>query len=136
MTQSFFFNCRGHPAITAVHPTTLEVTKDLTISIRGDCIVGVKADFKPRELQMFLEGAKGLKIILSYNGKSEVIRSVYNPLFRAYREIVIRRSSFASDRTLAIGTDRACIDLSRDFVEMIKNPKVTITVEIRQLRDY
>lgn len=136
MTQSFFFNCRGHPAITAAHPTTLEVTKDLTISPRGDCIVGVNADFKPRELQWFLEGANGLKIVLSCNGKSEVIRGVYNSLFRAYREIVIRRSSFVSDRTLATGADRACIDLSRDFVEMIKNPKATIIVEIRKLRDH
>ncbi|HIP58595.1 MAG TPA: DUF371 domain-containing protein, partial [Archaeoglobus profundus] len=30
----------GHPNITAKHRTTLEITKDEELSIRGDCIIG------------------------------------------------------------------------------------------------
>ena len=34
----------GHPMVRSLHPTTYEVTKDAHLTLRGDCIIGVKAD--------------------------------------------------------------------------------------------
>jgi len=42
--------CRGHPCVTALHPTTLEITRDTGLTPRGDCIVGVAADRAARDL--------------------------------------------------------------------------------------
>ena len=41
----YSFTCYGHENITAKHKTTLEFTKDKDLSLKGDCIVGVNADF-------------------------------------------------------------------------------------------
>ncbi len=39
------FSCYGHPNIKATHVKTLEITKDDGLSERGDCIIGIKADW-------------------------------------------------------------------------------------------
>jgi hypothetical protein len=48
-------------------------------------------------------------------------------------DIVLRKSSFICDRTLMINADKAARDLSREFVNMLRNPnaviEVTFTVE-------
>jgi hypothetical protein len=47
--------------------------------------------------------------------------------------MVIRKSDYLSDRTLAIHADKAANDLSRELVEKLKNPrqkaKITLTFE-------
>lgn len=133
MEKTFRFTCRGHPSIKATHLTTIEISQDLDITPRGDCIIGVGAVFEPKKLQDFLNGSTDLEISLSCGPFNEVIKAQYNPSFQADREIVIRRGPFLSDRTLATGADRACIDLSRDFVEMIKNPQVAIKVDLKRI---
>ena len=40
------FNAYGHPNILGTHKTTFEFTKDNELTLNGDCIVGVKADFE------------------------------------------------------------------------------------------
>jgi len=129
----YCFSCRGHENISAKHLTTIEVTKDSSVSLRGDCIVGVSADFDAKDLQVFLDGATLLAFSFSCKSITEHLTATFNHLFRADREIVIRRGPFPSERTIATHADKACVDLSKDFVEMIKNPKAAITVEIRRL---
>ena len=133
MINSFQFTCKGHQNITATHLTTLEFTKEEQLSLRGDCVVGVGAHFNAAMLQEFLEGAQMLEIAIHCGGLKEQVRARYNPTFRADREIVVRRGPFASDRTLASEADRACMDFSRAFVEMIKNSKAVIHVEIKRI---
>jgi len=132
MEGIFTFHARGHKNIIAAHLTTIELTKDEHLSVRGDCIVGVSADFDPVRLQAFLAGAKGLVFTLRCAGRSETIKATGNPSFKADKELVIRRGPFASDRTIATGADRACFDLDRHFVEMIKNPDAVIEVTIKR----
>ena len=36
----------GHKNITANHKTTLEFTKENSVTKKGDCIIGVNSDFK------------------------------------------------------------------------------------------
>jgi hypothetical protein len=49
------------------------------------------------------------------------------------QEMVVRKSDYASDRTLGIHADKAAKDLSRDLVEKLKTPKqkakITLTVQ-------
>ena len=48
-------------------------------------------------------------------------------------DIVIRKSDYICSRTLAVHADKAACDLSRAFVEKLKNPeqKVKITLLVR-----
>ena len=39
-----FITAFGHKNVRATHRTTLEITKDEELSVRGDCIVAVAAD--------------------------------------------------------------------------------------------
>jgi hypothetical protein len=49
-------------------------------------------------------------------------------------DMVIRKSRYISDRTLAIGADKAAHDLSRRLIEKMKNPKqavkITFTIKV------
>ena len=43
--MSYSFTAYGHKNILATHKTTIEFTKDKELSLKGNCIVGVRADF-------------------------------------------------------------------------------------------
>ena len=58
--KSFEFSCYGHKNILATHKNTLEFTKDEQLSLKGDCIVGVKADYELRELKKFLKNKSNI----------------------------------------------------------------------------
>ena len=56
--MQYKFKAYGHPNITAKHKTTLEFTKDKELSLRGDCIVGVKSDFELPLIKNFISQLK------------------------------------------------------------------------------
>lgn len=60
MKYSFF--AYGHPNITAKHKTTFEFTKDSELTLAGDCIIGVKADFLLSDIKKFISKLKSKKI--------------------------------------------------------------------------
>ena len=64
--MKYKFHAYGHPNILATHKTTLEFTKDSELSLKGDCIVGVKADFDLNEIKKFVKNLKSnqIKIII------------------------------------------------------------------------
>ena len=35
---------QGHPLVRALHPSTMELTKERELTQRGDCVIGVSAD--------------------------------------------------------------------------------------------
>jgi uncharacterized protein len=127
---------RGHENILGTHRNTLEITKEAEISKRADCIIGVCASKSCADLDPRL-----VKHIMS-NGRLEFEIAVKNAKFAFSGfgsenltltdtgEIVLRKSDFSSPRTLAIHCDAAAIDLPRELVELLKNPKTPGTMEI------
>jgi uncharacterized protein len=130
----------GHENIQAVHPTTLMLTKDKHLSQKGDCIVGVSSDkaiddlsieFKEKlknskaKLTILLE-VDDLKLQITASGSPKLILSHPN-------DLVIRKSDYICNRTLAIRADMASNDLPREFIEKLKNPKqeVRITLSVQ-----
>lgn len=118
---------RGHPLVRASHPTTFEVTRDETLTLAGDCIIGVAADKGAADL------APGLKALLSDDravlttrltagGKTVLVRSRGSAglTLDHPRDLVWRRSSFASDRTVAVHSDHTAAALPREFVEALR----------------
>lgn len=45
-------------------------------------------------------------------------------------DLVVRRSDFVSNRTLAIKADKVAKDFARDFVKKLQNPKQQITITL------
>lgn len=135
ITEELF--ATGHTSITAKHHTTFEITRDSDLTGRGDCIIAVNAtrglgDFSPRFLSLCRND--GSKIVLKFEteGMSEVIQgkgSLRLPLNHE-REIVGRRSSYVSDRTLMIHADKAALDIDRDIVHVLKSPKSIVHIHL------
>ena len=126
------FKAFGHKNILGTHAKTLEITKDRELTTKGDCIIGVNSDFSFPELKKVLK-AKKIKLILEVDGLKEEITAIPNPDFSSSTELVIRKTDFLSERTLAIKADKGVKDLSRDFVEKLKNPDSVLKVFVSTL---
>lgn len=129
----------GHQNITATHTTTFEITKDEKIEKDADCIIGVKAnkaciDLK-KEFKDALKEGKKIEIKIEAGGIEDKIVAFGSPALKLTHpeDIVVRKSDFIDNRTLAILADKAACDLNKELVEKLKNPetKIKITLEIK-----
>ena len=127
----------GHENIQAIHPTTLMFTKEKHLSNTGDCIVALSADKALADLtQTFKNNLRKpnaqLTIIIKTGDLTEQINATGSPkLILAHpTDIVIRKSSYISDRTLAICANKSSNDLSRELVAKLKNPKQKINITL------
>lgn len=131
----------GHENVRATHRTTLEITKESHLTPRGDCIVGVRADksiadIDERIKERLREGAMAeVELVLPDYGLKEVVVGYGSPkmTFSHPTDIVIRKSEFVCDRTLLIRANRSAIDLDREMVELLKDPKTELLFVIRVL---
>jgi uncharacterized protein len=110
------------------------------MSKNGDCIVGVGADKAVADFGYeFKEKLKAattkVKVLIEVDSLKWQINALGSPklTLKDFKEIVIRKSDFASNRTVAVCADKASADMPREMVEKLKNPKqqvhVTFTVE-------
>ncbi len=126
----------GHGFITSKHGTTLEFTKDKTMGWEGHCIVGVKADKACHDLsdglkKAVMEGRK-LVIKLKSGSASDTIIAYGHPglTLKNRKDIVIRKSGFTDDRTLAVHATKSSNDLDRELVRSLKNPRLKLDITI------
>jgi uncharacterized protein len=128
---------RGHPMVRASHPTTIELTTDGYLTEEGDCIIGVSASHGCMQLSEGLkqalrrENAKVTFKIIAGEFSFELSASGDPRLVLADpHEIVIRKSDFVNDRTLAIRADRAARGIPRSLVRQLKDPRTLGRLEI------
>jgi len=128
---------RGHPMVRSLHPTTIEVTTESHLTEKGDCIVGVGAT--KGCLQLSEEVKEGLRrkdsqvtirIVAAdhefqVNARGDPRLELSHP-----HDMVIRRSDFVSDRTLALHADAAARDIPREMVRLLRDPATTGRLEI------
>jgi hypothetical protein len=131
----------GHENIQATHKTTFEVTKEVQLTRKGDCIIAISAnktmtdfssDFKKN---LRKENAK-ITVIIETEDIVEVVNALGSSrlILTHPTDMVVRKSNYICNRTLAIQADKAACDLSRKLVEKLENPKqkvkITLTVEV------
>ena len=130
----------GHKNIQATHKTTVEFTKDLHLTKKGDCIITVAADKALADLTAeFKEKLRKphakLTITIETDGIIEQVHAEGSPqlILTHPTDIVVRKSDYICSRTLAVNADKAACDLSRALVEKLKKPeqKVKITLAAR-----
>jgi uncharacterized protein len=131
----------GHENVQATHHATVEFTKDVHLSMNGDCILVVGTDKGLADLSQEFKAAlkqthAQLTIRVEAGGVSEEIHAHGSQQLALThpQEMVIRKSDYPSDRTLGIHADKAAKDLSRELVGKLKNPqqkaKITLTVRV------
>jgi hypothetical protein len=130
----------GHENIQAIHPSTLMFTKEKHLSKTGDCVVGVASDKAVADLsQTFKDTLRKpnakLTIIIEAGGLTEQINAFGSPklILTNPTDMVIRKSDYICNRTLAIRADKSANDLPRELVEKLKNSrqKVNLTLVLR-----
>ncbi len=127
----------GHECVTSKHDTTLEITKDREMGWEAHCIVGVKSNKSCADLSEKLKKAavEGKRMVINIKAGdiSDRIVAYGHPdlLLTNDHSIVIRRSNFIDDRTLAIHASKSSNRLSRELVRKLQDPsqKVEITIE-------
>jgi hypothetical protein len=131
---------RGHENIQGTHRTTFEITKESSLTKRGDCIIAIDAAKGAADLSpSFKEAARSegaqMTITIEAGELKEVVRARGSPelLFTHPTDLVVRRSNYVCGRTLAIRADKAASDLSRKFVEKIRdsNQEIRITLAVK-----
>jgi len=130
----------GDELIRSSHKTTLEITRDETLTERGDCIIAVNADKGAADLSnSFKEYARRsdaeITITIQVGDEKETVKARGDPKlsFTYPNDIVVRRSTYVCGRTVAVKADKAASDLSRRLVERLRNlrqkVRITLTVE-------
>ena len=127
----------GHENIQAIHPSTLMFTREKHLSKTGDCIIGVAADKAVADLnptfkdKLKRSNAK-LTIIIEAGGFTEQINAFGSPklILTHPTDMVIRKSDYICNRTLAIRADKSANDLPRELVEKLKNPRQKVNITL------
>jgi len=130
----------GHPMVRSRHRNTIEVTRDKDLTLRGDCIIGVRADKGLSDLSSAVREAirtdgSELFITVEIPDETFLIRAAGSsrlPLEDRH-EMVIRKSEFISPRTLALRANVAAKDIPRGMVESLRNPdcRALLRIEVR-----
>ena len=130
----------GHENIQATHKTTFEITNEAQLSRRGDCIIAVSAnktmtDFSSEFKENLRKEKAKIMILIEAGDAADVVNAFGSPrLILTHRtDMVVRKSNYICNRTLAIQADKAACDLSRKLAEKLRNPKqkVKITLTVR-----
>lgn len=126
----FEITFNGHENIRSLHPKTIEITKDPSLTINGDCIVGVNADYAcndiPDKMKSLLQNSNSQVscIIIVGDLKFKVSgRGNENLTLTDPHDIVIRKSSFTCPRTLATSCNAASDSVPRQIIRSLQNPE-------------
>jgi len=132
---------QGHPNVMATHPTTFEITKDTELTRRGNCVIGVNANKGPLDLsdnfkELCKHDESTIRVELEAAGITESIEGNGSPKlsFNHQTELVGRKSSYVSSRTIMLRADKAANDLNRELIDALTRSDrrllVRITVEL------
>jgi hypothetical protein len=127
----------GHKNIQATHKSTLEITKEAELSKKGDCIIAVSANKSIRDLssefkQNLRKENAQITMLIEAGDVIEVVNASGSPrlILTHPTDMVVRKSNYICNRTLAIQADKAACDLPRDLVKRLGNPKQKVKVKL------
>ena len=116
---------------------TFEITKEESLTKRGDCVIAVEATKGLGELSLDLRNLcrrddARILVELRAGGVFDSIegRGGAGLILNHPREIVGRKSAYVSDRTLMIHANKAACDIDRDLVRALKFPDTKLDIRI------
>ena len=131
------FKAYGHQNVIGEHKSTVELTSENHLTQQGTCIVGVSAHLTLDDLDTEIKELAQLEsttivLKMDVDGLVEKVTGTGGSglTYSDPTSMVARISSFECDRTLMINADKAASDLSRDFIERLKESDVVIDCEL------
>ena len=130
----------GHSNVRAAHRTTFEFTKDPHLTLRGDCVIAVKAskgavDLSSEFKELARKKDSKIAVTISAGGVKETAVGYGDPklLLTHPTDLVARKSDFVCGRTLMLHSNKAACDFSYNLIKALQNPnqkvKIALTVE-------
>jgi uncharacterized protein len=140
MEAQEIIHCRGHPFVLGTHPTTFEVTREIHLTKKGNCIIGVSADKSCTRLsaefkRMLTHDDAILITSLSCEGKTVEVKSRGSSQFTLDHptDMVWRRSSFVCGRTIGIMSDHVAATLPESFLSnLVEGKEMVITMTAKR----
>jgi hypothetical protein len=127
----------GHENVLATHKNTIEFTKEKNLSIKGNCIVAVSSNKSVSELseefkRRLRKKEATLIIIIEVDGLlDKIIAKGSSKLsLTNNKDMVIRKSEYICNRTLAIKANKAASDLSKQLIDKLRNPKKRVKITL------
>ena len=118
----------GHPNVQSLHAKTIEITKEEHMTLRGDCIIGVRADKACAGLDEALKhklrsNSAIVRIEVIVGTESFLITGVGDERLNllSSQDIVIRKTNFVCPRTMSVRCDKASLELPRKMVKMLQD---------------
>ncbi|MDI6730113.1 MAG: DUF371 domain-containing protein [Candidatus Altarchaeum sp.] len=128
----------GHENVLSKHKMTFEVTKDARLTKKGDCIIGVNADkgladFSEKFKSMLKSANSSVRIfVICTQFRDEInAKGNENLILTNEEDIVVRKSKFIDDRTIAIMADKAAIDLNKEIVKALTGEKEKAKITLK-----
>ncbi len=127
----------GHENITSTNRTTFEITKETHLTKRGDCIIAVGSNKGANDLSLLFkktaqnESAR-IEIAIEVDGEVEVINAWGSPQlsFTHPTDMVVRKSDYVCNRTLAIRANKAAKEFSKTLIDKLRNPKQRVKIRL------
>ncbi len=135
--MKYSFIAKGHENVTSLHKSTFEITTDETLTLKGDCIIGVKSnvtlnDF-PEELknQIKNDNTKIELYLETDNFSDKIVGHGSSKLILDHpSDMVCRKSDFICNRTLMINSDKAAKDIDKNLInELQKGSTLKVTIK-------
>jgi hypothetical protein len=127
----------GHRNIRCLHDKTIEITKAVSLTTKGDCIAGVSAnkacnDFDSKFKAKMSEPERKVYLEISVGDMSfEMHAFTDNRLTLSHNhDIVIRKSNYVCPRTLCILSNKASSDIPRGMVRKLQDPATLAELRI------
>lgn len=119
---------RGHPNVSCLHKSTLEITTQPDLTPKGDCIIGVSASKGCSRLHTTVkrnlikdECVVRMQLIVEPYTIEIVGETNSNLLLTHPHDIVIRKSNYIDTRTLSIKCNMSSADVPHQMVCLLKN---------------
>jgi uncharacterized protein len=118
----------GHPNVQSLHTKTVEITKDEHLTLRGDCIIGVRANKACSDLDealkhRLMQTGSVVKIEIMVGSESFAITGAGDErlTLKNPHDIVIRKTNFVCPRTMSVKCDSASSDIPRKIVKLLQD---------------
>lgn len=131
----------GHKNILSTHKTTIELTKDKSLTKKGNCIIGVNAkkacfDLNSNLKQQIKDGKK-VKVTLKVDNLQDSFYGFGNKELKLLdkNDIVFRKSNYICNRTILINCTKSSNEINPELIEKLKTPgkKISIIFELNEL---
>lgn len=127
----------GNRNIRCLHNKTIEITKAVSLSTRGDCIAGVSAskacnDFDKEFKARFSESGRKVNLEIKVDEQTFRMHGFTDQRLTLSHDhdIVIRRSNYVCPRTLCVLCNKASFDIPRELVLKLQDPATAAVLKI------